>query len=285
MTSAKGTLAAGASSASREQAGDSRAQSRGMLFFGLGLALLGAACFLGWRRMRVRPWVQGFRVVAEYPHDPEAYCQGLVFDEGVLHESTGQLGHSSVRTVELESGKVLRKLVLPPYLFGEGLARVGERLIQLTWQQGVARVYERATLKPLDQFEYEGEGWGLVYDGTHLIQSDGSEVLTFRDPVTFKEVRRVRVLMKGAPVKELNELEMVAGELWANVWKKDYLVRIDPATGAVLGLVDLAGLFDASGIPNNDAVLNGIAYDPREKRLFVTGKLWPKLFEIEVVAK
>ncbi len=283
MNTVRGTLAAGAGAGHAH--GAARTHSRGMLLSTFGLALLGVAGFLGWQRFRARPWEQGFRKVAEYPHDPEAYCQGLVFDGGLLHESTGQEGHSSVRTVELETGKVLRKTDLPPYLFGEGLARVGERLIQLTWTEGVARVYDRATLRTLDQFEYEGEGWGLVFDGTHLIQSDGTELLTFRDPDTFKAVRRVRVLMQGTPVKELNELEMVEGELWANVWKKDYLVRIDPRSGEVLGVVNLAGLFDASGIPNNDAVLNGIAYDAEKKRLFVTGKLWPKVFEIELTAK
>ena len=285
MTSAKGTLAAGAGAAPRELGGAARAQSRGMLLLGLGVALLGVACVLGWQRLRARPWIQGFHVVHEYAHDPEAYCQGLVYDGGLLHESTGQRGESSVRTVELETGKVLRKTDLPPYLFGEGLALVGERLIQLTWEEGIARVYDRATLKALDQFEYEGEGWGLVYDGKHLIQSDGSANLVFRDPTSFKEVRRVRVLSKGAPLDQLNELEMVEGEVWANVWKKDFIVRIDPESGEVLGFVDLAGLFDHSRIPSNDAVLNGIAYDPEGKRLFVTGKLWPKLFEIEVVEK
>jgi glutamine cyclotransferase len=284
MSTAKGALAAdaGIGADARPLA---RAHARGTLLLGLGVALLGAACYLGWRHLRPTPWMQGFRVVKEYPHDPRAYCQGLVFDDGLLHESTGQRGSSSVRTVKLESGEILRRTDLPPYLFGEGLARVGDRLIQLTWEEGVARVYDRATLRPLNQFEYEGEGWGLTFDGTHLIQSDGSEVLTFRDPTSFKPVRRVRVLMRGAPVKELNELEMVEDELWANVWKRNYLVRIDPATGEVLGIVDLAGLFDHRSIPSNDAVLNGIAYDPEGERLFVTGKLWPKLFEIEVVPK
>jgi glutamine cyclotransferase len=229
--------------------------------------------------------VQGYRIVHEYPHDPDAYCQGLVYDDGVLYESTGQMGRSSVRVVELATGKVLKKTEMPANLFGEGLALVGDRLIQLTWEQGVARIYDKATLTPLDQFEYDGEGWGLVHDGTHLIMSDGSEVLTFRDPKTFAVVRKVRVLSKGAPVTFLNELELVRGELWANIWKKDHIARIDPDTGEVLGFVDLTGLFDHSSIPSDDAVLNGIAYDPDGDRLFVTGKLWPKLFEIELVRK
>jgi glutamine cyclotransferase len=280
MTSAKAS-ALGADLA--PAAAPSRA--KGGFLLGLGGLLVAAAAVLYLRQRGETPWTQGYRVVRVYAHDPEAYTQGLVFGDGLLYESTGQRGFSDVRTVELESGKVLRRTDLGRQYFGEGLAQVGERLIQLTWQEGVARIYERATLKPLDQFEYEGEGWGLAFDGTHLVMSDGSETLVFRDPTTFKEVRRVRVLAKGQPLRMLNELEMVEGELWANVWKQDFLARIDPRTGEVLGFVDLSGIFERRSIPNEDAVLNGIAYDPRSKRLFVTGKLWPKLFEIEVVPK
>jgi len=265
-----------------QPAAPSRARSLG---YGLGAAVL-AACGLVGYRMWPRPsWIEGFRVVHTYPHDPHAYCQGLVFDRGLLHESTGRLGQSRVRTVELETGKVLRETLLPEEYFGEGLALVGERLIQLTWEQQVARIYERDTLTPKDQFAYEGEGWGLTYDGTHLIQSNGSEFLVFRDPQTFKEVRRVAVSARGTPLIDLNELEMVEGEVWANIWKADRIARIDPRTGKVLGFVDLTGLFDKRTIPDPDGVLNGIAYDPATKRLFVTGKLWPKLFEIEVVPR
>jgi glutamine cyclotransferase len=260
-------------------------RSKANLLLGVGMVMLASACFFAWKRLSVPPWVQHYRVVAEYKHDPEAYCQGLVFDKGVLHESTGQHGTSSVRTVELETGKVLRKTDVPYRYFGEGLALVGQRLIQLTWEENVARIYDRNTLVALDQKEYEGEGWGLAFDGKLLVMSNGSEMLVFRDPQTFKEVRRVTVRMKGAPLKMLNELEVVEGEVWANVWKMDYIARIDPQTGEVLGVIDLAGIFDRRTIDNEDAVLNGIAYDPEKKRLFVTGKLWPKLFEIEVVAK
>lgn len=271
-----GTPAAGATAPSARP-------RRGALLLLLGVLLL--ACASAWKLWPRERWIQGYHVVRAYAHDPEAYCQGLVFDGGLLHESTGRYGHSSVRTVELETGKVLRRQSLPPDLFGEGLALAGERLIQLTWKEGVARIYDRKTLKPLDQFEYAGEGWGLAFDGKHLIQSDGTDVLLFRDPATFQEVRRVRVRSEGRPVKDLNELEWVEGEIFSNVWKSDRIARIDPATGEVRGWIDLSGIFDRHSIPDEDAVLNGIAYDPAAKRLFLTGKLWPKLFEVEVVEK
>lgn len=259
---------------------------RGRLLLGLVLVLLGVLGVWAWKGRAVQASrLSTYEVVKAYPHDPEAYCQGLLFDGGQLYESTGRNGTSSVRRVELETGKVLQRTVLPVALFGEGLAKVGDRLIQLTWTSGVARVYDAATLVAQDQFEYEGEGWGLTYDGQHLIQSDGSEVLVFRDPKTFAEVRRVRVTDSGKPVTQLNELEMVEGEIWANVWKYDVILRIDPKTGNVVGVVDMTGIFDRRTVPDPDAVLNGIAYDPGSRRLFVTGKLWPKLFEIKVVPK
>jgi len=262
-----------------------RPRSRASLLFGAGALTLGTACYIACGQMRETPWTQGYKVVKAYAHDPDAYCQGLVFDDGVLHESTGRNGKSSVRTVELETGKVLKKTDLPYDFFGEGLAQVGDHLIQITWQEGVARVYDRNTLLSVYEFEYQGEGWGLAFDGTNLVMSDGSPELVFRDPKTFKEVRRVTVHMKGLPLKDLNELEVVEGEVWANVWHQDYIARIDPRTGDVLGVIDLAGIIDRQSIPDPEAVLNGIAYDPKAKRIFVTGKLWPKLFEIELVAK
>jgi len=281
MSSTSGSAAASVAQGSSDLP---RSRTGALLGGGITLFATAGAC-LAWRQLRTRAWKEGYRVVHEYPHDPEAYCQGLVFDNGVLHESTGRRGQSTVRTVELETGKVLRKTDLPAHYFGEGLALVGNRLIQITWEEGIARIYERDTLKAINQFEYQGEGWGLAFDGKNLIMSDGSEVLVFRDPQTFKEVRRITVKMKGARLPELNELEVVEGEIWANVWKKDYIARIDPVSGEVLGVVDLSGIFDRHKVDDEDAVLNGIAYDPKGKRLFVTGKLWPKLFEIEVVAK
>jgi glutamine cyclotransferase len=281
MASSSGSAAVAGAAAAPVAKG----RMKGSVLVAAGGVLLAVGGCFAWQKLHAASWIQGYRVVHEYAHDPRAYTQGLVFDGGQLHESTGQRGASTVRTVEIETGKVLRKTELPFNYFGEGLALVGERLIQLTWEEEVARVYDRGTLKALDQFEYQGEGWGLTFDGRHLIMSDGSDKLVFRDPETFKEVRRVSVRMKGAPLLELNELEMVEGEVWANVWKRDYIARIDPRTGEVLGVVDLAGIFDRHSVPDEDAVLNGIAYDPAGKRLFVTGKLWPKLFEIEVVPK
>ncbi len=251
-----------------------------------GLFVLAVAATIAWSLWQERGvslW--GYRVVKTYPHDPRAYCQGLVFDGGLIHESTGREGKSSVRTAEIETGKILRQHSLPPDFFGEGLALVGDRLIQLTWKQGVARIYDRSTLVHQGEFKYLGEGWGLAFDGTHLIQSDGTDTLRFRDPETFEEVRRVQVTAVGEPVTQINELEVVEGEVFANMWKSDYIARIDPRTGRVKGYVDLRGIFEYSMIPDEDAVLNGIAYDPATKRLFVTGKLWPNLFEIELVPR
>lgn len=227
--------------------------------------------------------VSGFRVVAEYPHDPEAFTQGLVFIDGELFEGTGLNGASTLRRVDLASGDVLEGVALPRRFFGEGIAVLGDRIYQLTWQNGVALVFDRETFEVVDTFSYETEGWGLTTDGTRLIMSDGSDRLFFRDPETFAELDSVQVRDGDTPVTRLNELEYVNGEIWANVWQTDSIARIDPASGEVLGWIDLSGLLADSDRPQTpDAVLNGIAYDAESGRLFVTGKLWPKLFEIEV---
>ncbi len=229
--------------------------------------------------------VQAYRVVNTYEHDPYAYCQGLLFADGALYESTGRKGTSSVRRVKLETGEIEQRIDLPPNLFGEGLALHNDELYQLTWTAGRVHVFDRATLKVNRNLKYEGEGWGLTSDGTSLLMSNGSNVISVREPATFEEIRRIEVTTNGKPVGELNELEYIEGELWANVWKYDHIVRIDPATGNVKGWIDLRGIFDRRTLPDPDSVLNGIAYDPQTKRIFVTGKLWPRLFEIEVVDK
>jgi len=222
-----------------------------------------------------------WEVVGTHPHDPGAFLQGLVWHEGGFFESTGLLGRSTLRRVEFPSGRVLRRVNLPADVFGEGLARVGDRLIQLTWRSGRAFVYDLRTFRVLEEFHYEGEGWGLAFDGVSLVQSDGSDVLTFRDPQRFTPTRRLPVTWNGQPLPRLNELEVVDGRVWANVWYTDYIVQIDPASGRVTSYLDLTGLLPAHQ-RHRDAVLNGIAYDPATRRLFVSGKLWPSLFEIRI---
>jgi glutaminyl-peptide cyclotransferase len=225
----------------------------------------------------------GYRVVHTYPHDPQAYTQGLLYEDGYLYESTGLNGRSSLRMEDLETGRVLQKADVPDKYFAEGLAAWGSTLIQLTWQSHVAFVYDRFSFRLLHTFTYKGEGWGLTEDGRNLILSDGTATLRFFDPGTFQEVRHITVEDHGSPVTQLNELEYVHGEIYANVWHTDRIARISPATGKVLGWIDLSGLLSPGQVSDPEAVLNGIAYDAAHGRLFVTGKLWPKLFEIKVV--
>ena len=223
-----------------------------------------------------------FDVVREYPHDPQAYTQGLQWHEQRLFESTGQVGKSSIREVELLTGKVIRKRDLAPPHFGEGMVILGENLYQITWTTHKAFVYDWRTFAPKKEFTYEGEGWGLTTDGTSLIMSDGTSTIRFRDPATFAEQRAISVNDKGTPVNSLNELEWVKGEIWANVWQSDQIARINPTTGDVVGWIDLAGILPPMERKGTEEVLNGIAYDAVEDRIFVTGKNWPKLFEIKL---
>ena len=235
------------------------------------------------QRQGSAPWF-GYTVVHSYPHDRGAFTQGLVYREGVLYEGTGLTGQSSIRRVRLETGEVLQIRRLGDQYFGEGISLVGNRLIQLTWQNEVGFVYDATTFEPAQTFSYEGEGWGLTYDGKRLIRSDGSPVLRFLDPGTLKETGRVTVRDGGTPVDELNELEMVKGEIFANVYMTDLIARISPTTGNVTGWIDLSGILPPRERAGVD-VLNGIAYDEAGDRLFVTGKLWPRLFEIKLVPK
>jgi glutamine cyclotransferase len=225
--------------------------------------------------------VFGYEVVNVYPHDREAFTQGLVYRDGVLYESTGLKGRSSLRKVRLETGEVLQRQNVDSRYFAEGLTDWGGRLIQLTWDTNVGFVYDLASFKMLRTFSYQGEGWGLTHDGRRLILSDGTPTLRFLDPDTFQVTGRVEVRDGNLPVEDLNELEFVNGEIYANVWTTDRIAVIAPATGRVTGWINLAGLMPRA-MTAGDAVLNGIAYDPAGKRLFVTGKLWPRLFEIRV---
>ena len=234
------------------------------------------------RRPIPSPGLSTARVVAEFPHDPTAFTQGLVVEAGQLYESTGQYGHSSVRRVDLRSGSVAQIARLNFTYFGEGMTILDGRIYQLTWKSQTAFVYDLETFEQLETHRYRGEGWGLTDDGESLIASDGTATLTFYDPTTFAVQRTVEVRDDGAAVPLLNELEYIDGEIWANVWYDDRIVRIAPETGDVVGWIDLAQL-----VPRNrrgqDDVLNGIAYDADAGRIFVTGKNWPTLFEIELV--
>jgi glutamine cyclotransferase len=229
------------------------------------------------------PPVDSYKVVREYPHDPAAFTQGLIFLDGRLYESTGLNRQSTVREVRLEDGKVLRSVDIPPQYFGEGLVNWGPDLLSLTWQDGVGFRWNRADFKPKGQFRYTGEGWGLTQDGKNIILSDGTSTLRFFDPATMRERKRIAVTYKGEPVERLNELEWVKGEIFANVWMGRRIARIDPQSGAVKGWIDLTQLAAENSNGDPDAVLNGIAYDAKGDRLFVTGKNWAKLFEIDVV--
>lgn len=222
-------------------------------------------------------------VVRSLPHDPGAFTQGLVFHGGQLFESTGLNGRSTLRQVELSTGRVLKQRALPTEVFAEGLARFDGRLFQLSWQNGKGFVWDAETFEPVREWRYRGEGWGLTHDGTHLIQSDGTATLRFLDPASLETVRTLEVRSEGRPVAQLNELEWVEGELLANVWMTDRIAVIDPATGHVTAWIDLVGLLPASDRRPETDVLNGIAYDPANGRLYVTGKLWPKLFEVRRV--
>jgi glutamine cyclotransferase len=228
----------------------------------------------------------GYQIVNRYPHDPAAFTQGLVWHDGALYEGTGQLGASSLRKVQLATGKVERQADLAPDLFGEGITIWEGSVIQLTWQHGVALVHDLASFERTRAFRYEGEGWGLTHDGRRLIMSNGSSTITFRDPATFRAIGSIEVVFRGRKLAGLNELEFIEGEIWANVWTTNQIVRIDPSSGNVTGIIDLTGLLspaDQGGVRVD--VLNGIAYDKKNDRIFVTGKYWPKLYEIRLEAK
>lgn len=222
-----------------------------------------------------------YEVVGNFPHDSSAFLQGLVWYNGFF-ESTGQFGRSSLRRVEYPTGKVLQRINLGSQYFGEGLAMIDNQLYQLTWQSKRGFVYDRDSFKLLREFKYDTEGWGLTYDGKSMILSDGSDELRFFNPENFEQTRKISVKFNGAPLRELNELEYIDGEVWANVWHTDRIVRIDPASGQVKSYLNLAGILPEDERSEPEAVLNGIAYDSQSKRIFISGKLWPKIFEIRL---
>ena len=226
-----------------------------------------------------------YRIVHTYPHDPTSYTQGLLYLDGVLYEGTGLNEESRIRKVRLETGEVLQNRDIPPQYFGEGIIVWKDRLLELTWKSEKGFIYDLATFNPKGEFSYPGEGWGLTSDGRRIIMSDGTAELRFWDPETLKETGRITVTEDGRPLDQLNELEWVKGEIYANVYQTERIVRIDPATGRVVGNIDCHGLLTPADRNDRTDVLNGIAYDAKKDRLFVTGKRWPKLFEIKLVKR
>lgn len=228
--------------------------------------------------------VFGYRIVNTYPHSSEAFTQGLVYDDGLLFEGTGLYGQSTLRRVELQTGKILDERHLDNSLFGEGIALTGDRIVQLTWQSGLGLVYGKENMTEIGSFRYLTEGWGITSNDSRLIMSDGTDVLHILDPESFAEVGRISVTSDGKPLQGLNELELVKGQIYANVWPTNWIAIISPENGTVSGKIDLRGILSQEGQQARRVdVLNGIAYDAKEDRLFVTGKLWPKLFEISVL--
>ncbi|WP_218934743.1 glutaminyl-peptide cyclotransferase [Rosistilla ulvae] len=256
---------------------------RWLLTAGVGLSALGCVAMLLSANQTTTTPIASFQVVNVYPHDAGAFTQGLAVADGRMYEGTGQYGTSSLRRVDLATGNVLQSISLNRDLFGEGITVWKDSIIQLTWKKRRAFVFDRETFQHRKTLRYAGEGWGLTHDGTHLIMSDGSPRLRFLDPDTFKELRQITVHDGRRRIDDLNELEFVEGEIFANVWYNDSIARISPQDGRVLGWIDLHALWPANQRPSREHVLNGIAYDRDAKRLFVTGKNWPKLYEVRIV--
>jgi glutamine cyclotransferase len=231
-----------------------------------------------------QPVVRSLRVevLREFSHERDAYTQGLVWWDDHLFESTGRVGESTLRRLDPRTGRVEQRIDVPYEYFGEGLALIDRRLIMLTWRAQRAFTYDRDTFEVGQTFQYQGEGWGLCHDGSRLVMSDGSDLLVFRDPVTFEPIGEQRVRLRGQPLRRLNELECVDGAVYANVWEEDYLVRIDPETGRVTDYIDATGLLEGEDLVGAE-VLNGIAYDPTAETFYITGKWWPKMFEVRFI--
>ncbi len=227
--------------------------------------------------------VQKVKVVATYPHDPDAFTQGLVVEGNIVYEGTGHYGRSTLRKVDLESGKTVLSMQLAGQYFGEGITVMGDQIYQITWKEGVCFLFDKQSLKSLGTLRYPDEGWGLTHDGENIYLSDGRPIIRVLDPVTFKERRRIRVRSGRRTIEKINELEFVDGEILANIWYSDQIARIDPKSGEVLGWIDCSNVYPAAQRPDREHVLNGIAYDQATGKLYVTGKNWPKLYEIEIL--
>ena len=232
------------------------------------------------------PALYGYNILRTYPHDPGAFTEGLYWDNGYLYESTGEIGTSGVRKVALGTGQVVQSVAIGSAYFGEGIATVGNKIYELTWKTHLGFIYDKSTLTQIGTFNYPTEGWGMTADGTHLIMSDGTPTIHFMDPNTLADTRTIYVTDQGSPVKNLNELEYINGEIWANVWLTETVLRISLQTGQVMGKIDMTGLRALQGVTNPDAVLNGIAWDPSTGgHLYMTGKLWPNLYEIQLIPR
>jgi glutamine cyclotransferase len=249
------------------------------------LRYLIASLLLGASTCSAATPVLGFKVVAEYPHSTESYTEGFFYLDGLFYEGTGIAGKSALLVNQPETGKPVQKRELPPQYFGEGIIDWGPNLYQWTWQSHICFVYDRFTLRPVKQFAYTGEGWGMTRTAKEIITSDGTAVLRFRDPNTFKETHHIVVKDGKQTVDQLNELEFIKGEIYANVWHSDRIARINPQTGRVIAWIDLSGILPEDQKVNEESVLNGIAWDAKGNRLFVTGKQWPKIFEIRTVSR
>ncbi len=256
-----------------------RSLSRTTTIVLLAAALVSAGLWWKNRPRKTTTPVWSHEIIDSYPHDPDAFTQGLAWYKGTLIEGTGKYGQSELRQVKLETGKILKRVPLPDTLFGEGVTLADNKIYQLTWKSGKALVYDIEDWDHPRQISYKGQGWGITYDGTHLITSDGSSTLRFRRVSDFKVVRKIKVRDGRFPLSKLNELEFANGYVLANIWYRDRIAAIDPATGQVRGWIDLRELWPSH---DREAVLNGIAYDPQTKRLFVTGKNWPRLYEIRL---
>jgi glutaminyl-peptide cyclotransferase len=249
--------------------------------FTAGLAL--AACLLSADSAGAAAPILSYKVVAEYPHSTDSYTEGFLYLDGLFYEGTGIAGHSALLAIQPETGRPVQRLALAPQYFGEGIVDWGPNIYQWTWQSHICFVYDRFTLRMLKQLSYTGEGWGMTRTAKELITSDGTATLRFRDPNSFKETHHILVKDGERTIGELNELEFIKGEIYANVWHSDLIARINPHDGRVIAWIDLTGLLPDDQKINAESVLNGIAYDAKRDRLFVTGKQWPKVFEIKVV--
>jgi glutaminyl-peptide cyclotransferase len=269
----------------RDKIGAKVQRHKGTKFYAfISIILMGATLTISLPSCRdsTEPVEYGYRIINTFPHDPCAFTQGLVWENGFLYEGTGLEGHSNLRKVDLQTGKILQIYNLPEKYFGEGISIFNNNIFQLTYKSGVGFVYDKETFKLLHQFTYPTEGWGITNDGNRLIMSDGTDNLYFLDPLTCKTISRLKVSDNGSPVWRINELEYIDGSIYANIWQTDTIVIISPNNGNVTGRIDLAGLLTPRQRQAAD-VLNGIAYDAKNRRLYVTGKLWPSLFEIKLI--